>query len=89
VIKFCVKLKNTPAETFEMLESVYSRTSVFEFRKGSKQGSGNVRNAKIEGKQNVLHCMHLDVTLCSWILHSAACIIRTFRTIPTLLRCTL
>jgi hypothetical protein len=38
VIKFCVKLKKTATETFEMLKSVYgeeclSRTSVFEWHK--------------------------------------------------------
>jgi hypothetical protein len=43
-IKFCVKLKKTATETFEMLKSAYgeeclSRTSVFEFYKRFKEGS--------------------------------------------------
>jgi hypothetical protein len=42
VIMFCVKLKNTTTEMFEMLTSSYSeeclsRTSVFELHKSSKK----------------------------------------------------
>jgi hypothetical protein len=42
-IKYCVKLKKTPTETFEMLKSAYgeehlSRTSVFEWHKRFKDG---------------------------------------------------
>jgi hypothetical protein len=43
VIKFCIKLKKTATETFEMLKSVYgeeypSKTSVFEWHKMFKDG---------------------------------------------------
>jgi hypothetical protein len=42
-IKFCVKLKKTATETFEMLKSAYgeeclSRTSMFERHKRFKEG---------------------------------------------------
>jgi hypothetical protein len=42
-MKFCVKLKKTAPETFEMLKSAYSedclsRTSVFEWHKKLKEG---------------------------------------------------
>lgn len=41
--KFCLKLKKTATETFEVLKSVYSeecllRTSVFEWHKRFKEG---------------------------------------------------
>jgi hypothetical protein len=53
VIKFCVKLKKTATETFEMLKRAYgeeclSRTSVFNGIKGSKKGESHYKT--INGK---------------------------------------
>jgi hypothetical protein len=55
--KFCVKLKKTVTETFEMLKSAYGeecslRTSVFEWHKRFKSSSES-ENAKIAGENNV------------------------------------
>jgi hypothetical protein len=55
-IKFCVKLKETAKETFEMLKSTYveewlSRTSVIEWHKMFKEAQK--QNAKIAGEINV------------------------------------
>jgi hypothetical protein len=57
VIKFCVKLKKTATEMFEMLKSVYveeclSRTSVFEEQKSFKE-SQKVRMQNSQAKTNL------------------------------------
>jgi hypothetical protein len=56
-IKFCVILKKTATETFEMLKSAYgeeylSRTSVSEWHKIFKSSSEN-ENPKLAGENNV------------------------------------
>jgi hypothetical protein len=48
-IKFCVKLKKTATETFEMLKSEYgeeflSRTNVFEWHKRFKEGPESLQD---------------------------------------------
>jgi hypothetical protein len=59
-IKFCVKLKKTATETFEMLKSAYGeecllRASVFEWHKRFKSISES-ENARFAGENNV-DCM--------------------------------
>jgi hypothetical protein len=56
-INFCVKLKKTATEKFEMLRSAYgpeglSRTSVFEWHKRFRSSSES-ESVKIVGENNV------------------------------------
>jgi transposase len=53
--KFCIKLKKTATETFEMLNSAYdeeclSRTSVFEWLKRSKEGRKSLQGDGRKGR---------------------------------------
>jgi hypothetical protein len=53
-IKFCVKLKKTATETFEMLKSAYgeeclSRTSMFKLHKRFKEGRESLQEDEQEG----------------------------------------
>jgi hypothetical protein len=53
-IKFCVKLKKTATETFEILKSAYgeeflSRTSVFEWHKGFRGRRESVQDDEQKG----------------------------------------
>jgi hypothetical protein len=46
-VQFCVKLKKSPSETFEMLKTVYgestvSKSCVFKWHKRFREGSENV-----------------------------------------------
>jgi hypothetical protein len=55
-IKFCVKLKKTTTETFEMLKSAYSekclsRKNVFEWHKMFKEGPES-----LQGDERVKKC---------------------------------
>jgi transposase len=54
-IKFCVKLKKTATETFEMLKSAYSeeylsRTGVFEWHKRFKEGGESLQDNEWKGR---------------------------------------
>jgi predicted HTH transcriptional regulator len=54
-IKFCVKLKKTATETFEMLKSTYgeeflSRTGVFEWHKTFIEGRGSFQHDERKGR---------------------------------------
>jgi hypothetical protein len=57
-IKFCVKLKNTATETFEMLKSAYgeeclSRTSVFEWHEWFKEGRESLQDDERKGRPSI------------------------------------
>jgi transposase len=50
-ITFCVNLKETAIETYEMLKSAYclSRTSVFEWHKRFKEGQESLQDIERKG----------------------------------------
>jgi hypothetical protein len=56
-IKFCVKLKKTATETFEMLKSAYgevslSKTSVFEWHKWFNEGRRSSQDDERKGRSS-------------------------------------
>jgi transposase len=86
-IKFCVKLKKTATETFEMLKSAYgeeclSRTIVFEWHKRFKEERVSLQDDERKGrpstsrteesKEVIQKCLPEDRTLSLRVLEEMA-----------------
>ena len=59
-IKFCVKLKKTPAETLQMINEVYgedalSRTQVLQWHKNFREGRDDVHDEQRAGRPSTSH----------------------------------
>jgi transposase len=82
-IKFCVKLKKTATETFEMLKRAYgkeclSRTSVFQWHKRFKEGRESLQDDDWKGRPStsrteesvkvIQKCLAEDRTFSVWML---------------------